>query len=316
MRYLRQAISKSTTMIISEVAKLSPLNRFLYWMRERHNIYLKRRAGAPKPWTDDEVLRSFFFTHPYRELDKVTVWFKENIREPLRDRPEVLFATICFRWFNLPETGNILAELPWTEHQGNLLLHWDPEEALSRLREVRDVRKGQVFTGAFMINSPPGRPKLEAIVERINNVWDNREALKMMWEGRGSYSMQDVHKALTQYDGLGGFMAYEIVCDLRYTAMLEEAPDKMTWCNVGPGARRGLYRVLGVPFEKGNNSTSPPPLPNEMDEMRKLLAIAQKRLRGMPSLEMREIEHSLCEADKYCRSLEGDGKLKRTYRGV
>jgi hypothetical protein len=314
----------------AEVKKLKPLDQFLYWMRERHNVYLRRRAGAPKPWTDDEVLQSYFFTHPYRELDKVTVWFRENIREPLRNDRRVLFATVCFRWFNLPETGLVLmgnkqprlAQGRLINPGGSLLYDWDCDEVMKRLGAVRD-KGGQVFTGAFMINSPPGSPKLEAIVERVNNVWEGREELleKIAPDGPSSTyqgvsnALRYAHECLTKFPGLGGFMAYEVVCDLRYTYLLEKAPDKLTWCNPGPGCIRGIYRLRGMDFPKGNNSTSPPRPRDAMEYLQELLAIARRKLVGMPPLEMREIEHSLCEYDKYSRALEGDGKLKRRYNG-
>lgn len=35
----------------------------------------------------------------------------------------------------------------------------------------------------------------------------------------------------------------------------------------------------------------------------------------MPPFEMREVEMSLCEYDKYVRLLLGEGKSKRTYPG-
>lgn len=319
-------------MKVEEVKKLSPLDRFIYWVRERHNIYLRRKAGKPKPWTDDEVMQSYFFTHPYRELDKVTVWFRENVREPLRDDPAVLMATVIFRWFNLPETAEVLMDGPIVSDnsEGCLLLNWDAEEAVRRLAEVRERGK-KIFTGAFMINSPAGEPKLEAICRRIDAVWEDRERLidcildkreGGYWErelarkgDEGAPTMEGVHKLLTQYDGLGGFMAYEVVCDLRYTYLLENAPDKLTWCNPGPGAIRGLYRLSGEEFEKGNNSASPPRPKDWQQRMVSLLETATKRLRGMPPLEMREIEHSLCEYDKYERALAGDGRMKRTYTG-
>lgn len=321
-------------MKIEQVSKLSPLDRFIYWIRERHQIALRRRAGKPKPWTDDEVMQTYFFTHPYREMDKVTVWFRENIREPLRDDPRVIFATVAFRWFNYPRTGEALMKMPSTGIQGGggrvndpydkfgALVRWNPDQVIQRLGTVRK-NGGKLFTGAFMINSPAGEPKLEAIVRRIDNVWRDRQNLIAFFslvdvKVKNQFpSMAEAHRLLTKYDGLGGFMAYEIVCDLRYTKWLENAPDKMTWCHVGPGARRGLCRVLGIDFPKGNNATSPPKLKDEMGEMQKLLAIVQKRLgKSMPPFEMREVEHALCEADKYSRALEGDGKMKRTYPGV
>lgn len=304
-------------MLIEEVKKMSPLERFLYWIRERHTIYLRRRAGQPKPWTNDEGLQTVFFTNPYREHDKVTVWFRENIREPLRDDPRVLFATVCFRWFNLPSTADVLRGKADTNSiiDHDLLLQWDAKEAFRRLDAVRS-RKQQVFTGAYMINSPGGEPKLEAIIRRIDNVWQKRDELLTQIDSGRDGSMESAHSFLTEFDGMGGFMAYEVVCDLRYTYLLENAPDKMTWCNPGPGCIRGYCRVHDIPFKKGNNSTSPPVPKGFKDGMIDLLDIVSRRLKGMPRFEMREIEHSLCEADKYERVLWGDGKAKRTYRGA
>ena len=302
-------------MRVAEVKELPPLERFIYWIQERYQLGLRRAAGKPKPWTDDEVLQRYFFTWPYREMDKTTVWFRENVREPLRNDPRVLMATVIFRWFNLIATGEVLRNV--AEPFG-LLTDWSTKTALRILRPVRDAGS-KVFTGAFMINSPGGEPKLEAICRRITNVWDAREMiLEKFSRGRfeGKLTLEGSHDMLTEFDGLGGFMAYEIVCDLRYTYLLENAPDKLTWCHVGPGARRGLYRVLGLDFPKGNNAGGCPKLLNdkeEMREMQKLLEQVRKRLPEMPLFELREVEHALCEADKYSRALEGDGRLKRTY---
>ena len=85
-----------------------------YWIYERHRIHLIKSTS--KPWTLDPILRNYFFTNPFRENDKVTKWFAENIREPLRRYPEVLFATIAFRWYNHIEMG---AELLTASHRGN-----------------------------------------------------------------------------------------------------------------------------------------------------------------------------------------------------
>lgn len=310
-------------MNVDYVKALPPISRFWYWIKERHQIHLKRKAGKPKPWTDDKVLQTKFFTNPYRENDKVTVWFRENIREPLRNDPRVLFATVAFRWFNLPQTAvwlmdDTLASNPnpeshW-EYAGNLLTNWCPKEAMDRLGYHRE-RKAQIFTGAYMINSPGGEKKLEAIIRRVNNVWEKRDEL-LSDIVSGPTSLEWAHGCLTDFDGMGGFMAYEVVCDLRHTYLLEHATDKTTWCNPGPGAVRGLYRILGREFEKGNNSTSPPVPADFLAQCARLLSLSQKMLPHMPAFEMREIEHSLCEWDKYERVLWGDGKSKRTFKGV
>lgn len=313
-------------MLNEQVRGLTSIERFLYFIKERQAIYEKKERGLPKPWTDDEVLRSYFFCNVYREQDKVTKWFKHHIREPLRDGWGVIMATIIFRWFNLPATAMVLGDalygevnFVWEANQErwNLFLDWDAREALRRLKPLRD-KNVQIFTGAYMINSPGNEKKLEAIVRRIDQVWQDRNTI-IEWckrRKKADVTMEGLHSVLTRYEGLGGFMAYEVICDLRWTHVLENAPDKMTWCNPGPGAIRGLYRVFERDFPKGNNAACPP-LPKDWTERtQELLDIVQNRYPNMPTFEMREIEHCLCELDKYDRLLFGDGRAKRRYKGA
>lgn len=295
-------------MKISKVEKLSPIARFHYWIKERHAIYLRKTAGLPKPWTDDEILQNYFFTNPYRENDKVTQWFRLHVREPLRLSKSVMFATICFRWFNYIPTGELLQERP------SLLLKWDVEKAVSRLSEYF-AKGNKVFTGAFNI-SPSGskKPKIERVCEDyIQPIWEDRNdiATRMLKER----TMEGAFNILSKYPGLAGsgFMSYEAVCDLRYTNMITnqgDAPlDCCSWTNLGPGGVRGLNRILERPVDG--------PKPNGwLAECVKLLKLTQAKLSGLPPIEMREIEHSLCETDKYERCLFGQGHMKRKYSGV
>jgi hypothetical protein len=315
--------------LIEDVARLKPIDRLMYWIKERHNIFLRRRAGLPAPWTDDVILQSFFFTNPYRENDKFTVWLREKVRGPLRDDRRVLFAVIAARWFCWAPTIQVLmGKNPCPEYRAgrlptqNLLEVWDLEEALCRLGAWKGQGE-QVFTGAFNIsNSGSTKPKINRVCEDyIQPAWEACGADRpsghtgwMMEElVRGAYeqksTMQDAHELLGQLPGMGGggFMAYEVVCDLRYTLYLEHAPDKLTWSNPGPGAKRGMNVVLGRDPKA--------PLDRETwdRESRRLLAEANRRLR-MPPMEMREIEHSLCEFFKMERARLGGGS-KRRYNG-
>jgi hypothetical protein len=293
--------------LIADVLKLRPLERLLYWIRERHAIYLRRQAGAPKPWTDDEILQNYFFTNPYRENDRTTAWFRTHVRDPLRDDPAVVLATVIFRWFNYIPTAEVLMG-----GASNLLLDWSEPEALARLVPIRDAG-GQIFTGAYMVNSPPGEPKLEAICRRITAVWKRGDFLRR--RARDWPRMQLAHEDLLRFDGLGGFGAYEIVCDLRYTRFLEGATDKLIWSNPGPGAIRGLYRVLGREIKNKSNAACPPVPKDWEPRTRELLATMQRELPDLPPFEMRETEMVLCETDKYVRLLLGEGKSKRRYDG-
>lgn len=294
-------------MLIEDVKKLSPVERFVYWVGERNRIYERRQAGQARPWTDDSILQTNYFTNVYRELDRTTQWFKEHIREPRRESKSVIFATVCFRWFNLIETGEVLIERGFLDN-------WCEADVVACLGQRRDAGR-QIFTGAYMINSPPKIRKLEAIARRISNVWEDRAALcasASTWT-----SLKQAHERLTAYDGMGGFMAYEVVCDLRHTAVLERADDVSSWANPGPGAVRGLYRVLGWEIPNKSNATAPPAPDDFQEQVASLLATLRERYPDAPfAFEAREVEQSLCEFDKYDRLLFGDGKSKRSYDGV
>lgn len=297
-------------MKIEEVAKLTPEERFLYWIVERYRVYERRNKDEPKPWTDDEVLQSYFFTMPYRELDKTTEWFRANIRDPLSGLQSVAMATIIFRWFNWIPTGKIL--LGPNDSRENLLLHWNTRRACEVLSKVRDSGD-QVFTGAFNIsNSGSTKPKINRVCEDyIEPVWQVREQLLKDLEACDT--LRAAHIRLMQCPGLrgSGFMAYEVVCDLRYTYLLCDATDICTWSNPGPGAKRGLNRMLGRPLEAVVKQVE------WMEKSAELLDYVNENLpTDMPRFEMREVEHSLCEFDKMERARLGDGHLKRRYNGV
>lgn len=273
-----------------------PEARFWYWVKERHRIHLRREEGEEKPWTIDEVLQNFFFTNPYREHDKVTRWFVEKIRDPLCNNDEVMFATVMFRWFNKIATGEILIDK-------NLHIEWSRDKCIKRLHKI----EGPVFTGAYVIKSPDGFDKVTGICNCIQNIW--RDRYRILDEIHGQ-SLEYAHSIFMEYPFLGGFMAYEIVTDLRHTFLLRDASDINTWCFLGPGATRGIRRILDLP-PKG-------PLPKEAKDT--ILGLLQRSRRVLksgiyPPFEMREIEHSLCEFDKFERIRLQDGKPKRIYDG-
>jgi hypothetical protein len=293
----------------------APESLFWYWINERHRIYLRRQAGEPKPWTEDPILRDYKFTNVFRNLDRGTIWLQENFLKPHRDDDAGLIVanTAWYRMFNYWGTGE---RLGWQTQ-------WYPELIKASLRDaMKDGR--QVFTNAHIIWSEEGRPKIDAIVDYATNVWNFRESLAEIAAEQNS--LESVYYGLTNFRGIGGFQAYEIVTDLRWTRLLEDATDINTWANMGPGAKRGLQR-LGLPAKNAREG---------LESMRYLLTYAgMKSLKPyqggslgtredaleyrvephVPTLELRDIEHSLCEFDKYCRVKFGEGEPRMKYNG-
>lgn len=311
-------------MLVEEVKKMKPLHQFIYWITERHQVYLRRNKGQPKPWTDDEVLQSYFFTNPFRENDKVTQWFRENIRNPLKDDVRVVFATIAFRWFTLPQTGRLLMltppRSPSKRREFGVLYQWDEKAAIKALLDFQ-ASGNQVFTGAYNISaSGSKKPKVNRVCEDyLTPVWQDRVSLESSIIKCDT--LQEAQKILMKYPGLGGsgFMSYEIVSDLRYTSVLEHATDINSWANPGPGAVRGMNRLTGRPVDSPMTKTEWLELARQLrKELLGPTLFSQLKFAVSKDnpLDMRVIEHSLCEFDKYVRAMNKDGHMKRTYRGA
>ena len=274
---------------------MEPIERFFWWMEERHRIFLKKDMGLPRNhWTNDEILKTYRFTNPFRENDKTTVWFREKMRDPLNGDDAVLMATVIFRWFNLIETGETLLA-------NNLHVEWNPEIAREEIK-----KQPKYVTGGYIIKTPDGMDKVDGVIWCINRVWPQREQLA---NDIRSNNLRGSWNTVMQFPYLGAFMAYELITDLRHTHFLDGADDIYTWANAGPGAMRGLNRIYDRPLNFKSRKH------NFTKEMHELLLCSPEYLTKdfLPRLEMRDIEHSLCEFDKYERVRNGEGAPRGKY---
>lgn len=281
------------------------IDLFFAYARARYEIFLLRQAGAAKPWTDNPVLQGNRFCNVYREDDRTTIWFRENFRDQMAANFwTVIWGTICFRWFNRIQTGEILI--------ANGLLHkWDG-------RLAKEVLKNQkpLVTGAYMVKTPIGvSPKLDGLIQCLDRVWTERSTMFLQWDRR---SLRGSHEVLCQFPYLGPFMAYEVVTDLRFTTALEQARDINLWANPGPGAARGAGRIVNGNAEYFNRHKK-----KDYDQIQEVMISLLELSRedhywpeDFPAWEMREVEHTLCEFDKYERAISGQGKMKQRYNGV
>lgn len=283
----------------------SRVEDFFSFARERYQIKLKREAGEPGPWTTDPILQAYRFCNIFREDDKTTRWFRSHITKPLgNDWPRQYMAAVIFRWFNKIETGELLKDL--------LLGSWDTEEARRRLYRRVSLEKVPILGAAYMIKSPPGMNKVDGLLQCIDAV---RERHMDLVAGIFNHqTLQRAHEELVEFPYLGSFMAYEIVTDLRHTPVLWNAKDVDTWAAAGPGAARGLCRVMGVPLGTYRYQSAKD---QELllKGMQRLLAFSRGGLwpAEWPRWEMREVEHTLCEFDKYERARLGEGTPKQRF---
>lgn len=286
----------------------TPMFKF---MQERHRIYLRRQQGLPKPWTTDPILQEYRFCNVYRELDTVTIWIRKNIRQRFEGHKLLWFMLAIGRRINHPDT---LAELIADKRGAWPHSTFDPARMV-KLLDDRTARGEQVYTGAYMITAETGPEhtgKTKSVTTAFNNLgplYNNRALIVSQLHG----TLQGAYDAiLGQGFAWGPFMTYEVVTDLRHTAYLKNAPDIMTWANAGPGARRGLNRLFDRPLAHHMSDA------DCVSEMRAILEASRKEWpasKDFPKLEMRDIEHSLCEFDKHQRVLKGEGRPRSKYPG-
>ncbi|MCK6570173.1 hypothetical protein L6V77_03580 [Myxococcota bacterium] len=281
------------------------LREHFAFLRERYQILLRRRAGQPAPWTLDPVLQAWRFCNVRREDDRTTIVFRETVREPLRDDPHVLLATIAWRWFNLIETGEILRPFLMSRDA------WNRPE-VERLLQARHDAGDNIFTGAFMVNSPQNEPKLPAILNAIDWCYRNIDAEKV---ARTCTTKKAMFKQIEAVPRQGAFTAYQVVVDLTHTALLERAPDFNSFTVAGPGCAKGIGRVFhGDPTRFNYGSR------RDQAEMLRLMVETLEASRDpelwpsdWPPFILSDIENSFCEAQKYGSAREGN-RQKRRFR--
>ncbi len=321
----------------------SKVEDFWKFINERHSIYLKRKEGFPRPWTDDPIFLDWKFTNVFRELDRGTIAIRQVLHKLYVQHKEYLSSEQYEHFISNPKTRVGYKEEVDKEYIRNQFItcilyrmfgHYEncifgpitsPPAFYYFLRGRRETGK-QIFTGAYMQPSIKGENKLysfERVCRQI--VLDVNDIILEI--GRENL-LQYAWEIFQDYNLIGPFLAYEFVCDLRYTDILRNATDTCTWCNIGPGAGRGLKRMGLNPslesiqqlFNKSfdtlrycEGQDTNHPENHWINKHYNLCSLVIKPL--YPYWELREIEHCLCEFDKYERIRLGQGRPRAHYNG-
>jgi hypothetical protein len=260
----------------------------------REHIRVLRAQGQPKPWTQDRILQRFRFCNIHREDDTVTRWIASNWRDDYASNPDVWFAMVVARLFNWPPTLDHLTPVPF-----------HPEKMVATIVELKQQRQ-KVYGGAYIVSTNGvAMGKVEYLMTRVlAPLWEDRKELRP----RKGETLAAYHAALLPYNGLGNFLAAQVVADLKYIEPLHSAADWATWAASGPGSRRGLNRVLGHKLDAAWN---------EAEWLAQLTALRATVLTAIhpEPLHAQDLQNCLCEFDKYMRVKLGEGRPRATYPG-
>jgi hypothetical protein len=289
-----------------EVIK-SNLDAFYKFMFERHSIWHRRfRLKQPPPWTKDPALRDLKFTNIYRELDRGTIYYLEEIVPIAKNnKKNLLWLTVMYRLLNKVETFQTVGTIDYAKWNMTTRNQW--RRSLEKLHET-----GPIFTSAHL--TLPVRHEGQEKLERYFEVLDVAHSLipELIDEIKNCKSLESVFDALRKIPCVGSFISYEICCDLILTKMIPFSEND--WSNCGPGAKGGIKLIYPLAAKRGEYLESMRKLANEQGAHFKRLGLDFPYLYKDTPLTLRSIEHSLCEWRKYMSVLAGVGKHRQIFR--
>lgn len=277
---------------------LSPPETLLYWIKERYKVYLRKENGFPKPWSDDPVFQRTYFCNVHRENDRITKWIRK-FYSPYVNDSMFEYNIVLSRFLNWPDTLQALGYIP---HHCPIWIH----EVLKNIA----TSGTKVWGNAYVITTHGIKmPKAQYLCENVlGGLYEGLDGLRVYCRGP---RCGEASVALQGVEGIGSFLAGQIVADLKHTKghPLEHSLDYATFVEPGPGSIRGVSWFINGTAD----CTSSRKFKDDFMEIRKYVDAHWPA--GVPTVDNQDLQNCLCEFDKYMRIKSGTGRSKRGYNG-
>ena len=210
-----------------------------------------------------------------------------------------IYNIVLARFLNKPET---LAEIGFMDEH-------NPDYIAQTMEKIS--REGRTVWGNAYIITTHGMKmgKVTYLVDYVLRALDKHiDWLNApMWDHPTAPTLQGAHQALMRFEGLGSFLAAQVVADLKNTEghPLKNATDWHTFVAHGPGSLRGAsWFHYGEP-----GKVTPATFYDAFASIQDYVISHKIYLCGQ------DLQNCLCEFDKYCRVESGLGRSKRNYNG-
>ncbi|KAF9552701.1 hypothetical protein CPC08DRAFT_673900 [Agrocybe pediades] len=236
---------------------------------------------------------------------------KEVIEKGSQDPEEVTFRVLLFNSFTKIETWELL-----DSHCGPL--RWKTFDHAKYMKVLEEAHEsGQtLYTSAFIKPAPSFGYKHNFANHLclLQSMMENKLAYRLL----GAQYMANVYEYIISFPSMGPFSTYQLMLCLSYTNLLNFHQDDFVIS--GPGSQSGLNKLFGKSMNDGRTTVVDFEaevmryMANTQDEHFKRLGLQFSGL-GPNNLPMSiaDIEHTLCEVDKYCRVAHPQLKGKRTH---
>lgn len=280
----------------------------LYWQfaAKRQQIFERRIAGAPKPWTDDPILQEYKFCNVYRATDRVSQYMIREVCYNKQDDAPIdrLFQIVAFRTFSHIDTWNSVRQFLGHTPILRDLASGDFTKAI----EAAKSANGKLYTHAFILcatNAYRQPAKYLNHIELFKHMFLQESLGEKIL---GAKSLQEVYELLHAFPLMGDFMSYQTAIDLNYSEYVNFSENDFT--KAGPGALRGMNKLF-VDF----NGLTPADIimwtVDHQDEEFARFGLDFHGLFGRP-LHAIDAQGLFCETDKYCRAALPDLKSPRS----
>lgn len=265
-----------------------------YWINEREAMRHRRMAGAPPPWTNDPAMGTVRYCNVHREHDKVTQYIRNSRVYSGAAVPvgRVVLARMLNRITTLALVESAAAVDDW-------------QEVKFRLYAAR-ARGEKIWGNAYTISTcGKAMDKVDYVIDHVVSEVHDAEKLENLIGGGKWGTLNAAFNWLTELDGLGSFLAAQVVADLKNTPghPLATAPDWHYFCAPGPGSLKGLTAYYGRPSTPGTFAKD---IDQCYAEVMPLVA------NYVGEIHMQDFQNCLCEFSKFERVKHG-GKARNNY---
>ncbi|KAF8842281.1 chromo-domain-containing protein [Paxillus ammoniavirescens] len=284
------------TVTVRETMVFEPTPSFdTFWRlaAERHDIDVKRRSGLPPPWTTDPILQSHKFCNTFRVLDRVSQFLvAEVIEKGPQKLEEVTFRVLLFSTYTSIRTYETLRKniQPFT---------WGAYNRATYEKVLRQLYDNgiSIYTGAYQKPAPE-----LGFAENFMNHLALLEVLmrELPAQLKQAKYLADVFGYLRTFKSMGDFTAYQLVLNLSYSNVMNFS--EYDFVVIGIGSRRGLQRCFREHIPRSAEVDLVRWMQVTQEQHFERLGITFNGL-GPDRLPMTlcDIEHTLCELDKYVR---------------
>lgn len=284
---------------------------FLRFVRRREKIRVRKERGARRPWSKDQILNTYKFTCVKREDDRTTRWLRRECTASYLDAAAgtVLLNCAVFRAFG---TVAHAKRYGWNTV-------FEEETAVSAAADA--WRSGvHAFSRAYRrynFNAERGaamtEPPITVYRTAMRSVRALAEALPAILPPRGEkIDWREMAARVQRVKGFGGsgFVAKELILDaIAWPSVADFLDDPGDYTLVGPGARRGVNRLLRRDVEWGVNaptgSVAECRFVNDVVHLLEAARAEKPRWCKTVGLNIHDVQFCLCEFDKYERAKAG-----------